>query len=166
MPTSPSCRISTPPFSVAMSSRSLRRLSPTSPGIGTGGRRIVRPLRCAKGPYEVEKFFQTIGETATATDFSPRDYDAAGEKVFVRGHYGWTVRKTGKHAESDWVHIFTIKVGRSRPSTNSPIRRGSPRPSAGESSFFSMIPKTDARFGIILQRLNSFPMLLFCIESQ
>jgi ketosteroid isomerase-like protein len=69
-------------------------------------------LGLRQGPREVEKFFQTIGETAAATDFSPRDYDAVGEKVFVRGHYGWTVHKTGKHAASDWMHIFTIKGGK------------------------------------------------------
>lgn len=68
------------------------------------------------GPLEgrqgVQKFFQTVAENQVATDFSPREYDAAGDKVFVRGHYAWTIRKTGRSAASDWIHIFTIRGGK------------------------------------------------------
>lgn len=32
--------------------------------------------------------------------------------MFVIGHYGITARTTGKHFESDWVHVFTIEDGR------------------------------------------------------
>lgn len=69
-------------------------------------------LGLRKGPQEVQKFFQTVAENQTATDFSPRDYDAAGDRVFVRGHYAWTIRKTGKPAAAEWVHIFNIKGGK------------------------------------------------------
>jgi ketosteroid isomerase-like protein len=69
-------------------------------------------LGLAKGPQGVQKFFGIVADTQTATDFSPGEYDAAGEKVFVRGHYAWTIRKTGKSVSAEWVHIFTIKDGK------------------------------------------------------
>jgi ketosteroid isomerase-like protein len=69
-------------------------------------------LGARKGPQEVQKFFQTVAENQAPIDFSPRDYDAVGDKVFVRGHYAWTIRKTGRKAASDWIHIFTIKAGK------------------------------------------------------
>jgi ketosteroid isomerase-like protein len=64
------------------------------------------------GPREVQTFFRTVAENQTAIDFSPHEFDAAGDKVFVRGHYAWVIRKSGRKAESDWVHIFTIKGGK------------------------------------------------------
>jgi uncharacterized protein len=60
----------------------------------------------------VQKFFGIIADTQSATDFSPRDFHATGDKVFVLGHYDWTFRKTGKTVSADWVHIFTIKDGK------------------------------------------------------
>lgn len=65
-----------------------------------------------KSPQGVQKFFGLIADTQTPTDFAPREFDAAGDKVFVRGHYAWTMRKTGKSVDTDWIHIFTIKDGK------------------------------------------------------
>jgi ketosteroid isomerase-like protein len=66
----------------------------------------------AKGPQGVQNFFGIIADTQTATDFSPREYDAAGDKVFVRGRYAWIIRKTAKPVSAEWVHIFAIKGGK------------------------------------------------------
>jgi uncharacterized protein len=30
----------------------------------------------------------------------------------VFGHYAATIRKTGRKAASDWVHIFTVRNGK------------------------------------------------------
>jgi ketosteroid isomerase-like protein len=49
-----------------------------------------------KGPQGVQKFFGIVAETEDVSAFAPRDFYAAGDKVFVRGHYAWTMRKTGK----------------------------------------------------------------------
>ena len=65
-----------------------------------------------KGPQGVQKFFGIIADTQTATDFSPRDFYISGDKVFVLGHYAWTLRKTGKKVAMEWVHMFTIKGGK------------------------------------------------------
>ena len=65
-----------------------------------------------KGPQGVQRFFQIIAETQDVVSFAPRDFDAAGDKVFVRGHYAWTMRKTGKPVSAEWLHMFTIREGR------------------------------------------------------
>lgn len=69
-------------------------------------------LGTQKAPAGVQKFFGIIADTQTPTDFSPREFHATGDKVFVLGHYAWTMRKTGKSVASDWVHIFTFKDGK------------------------------------------------------
>ena len=64
------------------------------------------------GAAGAEKFFATIAEVQEAREFTPREYYAVDDKVFVLGHYSWTMRGTGKQVASDWVHIFTIKGGK------------------------------------------------------
>jgi ketosteroid isomerase-like protein len=65
-----------------------------------------------KGPQAVAKFFQTVAENQTAVDFAPREFHATGDRVFVLGHYDWTLRKTGKAVSAEWVHVFTVKDGK------------------------------------------------------
>ena len=69
-------------------------------------------LGTKKGPQGVQAFFGIIADTQTATDFSPREFYAVDDKVFVLGHYAWTMKKTGKTVDTDWVHIFTVKGGK------------------------------------------------------
>jgi uncharacterized protein len=64
------------------------------------------------GPAGAERFFATIAEVQEAREFAPREYYAVDDKVFVLGHYAWTMRRTGKPVASDWVHIFTINGGK------------------------------------------------------
>jgi uncharacterized protein len=77
------------------------------------GRRQDYPLLGRwQGRDQVQKFFQGVAEHEEAKDFSPREFFAAEDRVFVLGHYAWTIRKTGRGVASDWVHVFTIKSGK------------------------------------------------------
>ena len=71
------------------------------PGIGTWN-----------GPAEVQKFFQTVAEHEDFSEFTPQEFHAADDKVFVLGRYAQTLRKTGRKVASDWCHVFTIKDGK------------------------------------------------------
>src|SRR5207244_2583561 len=55
---------------------------------------------------------QPRAEHEEATDFSPREFFAAEDRVFALGHYAWKIRKTGRAVASDWVHVFTIRGGK------------------------------------------------------
>jgi len=77
------------------------------------GRRTDFPLLgVRKGHDGVRDFFRVLGEQQDIVQFAPRDFHAAGAMVFVSGHYAWTLRKTGKRAESDWLHVFAIADGK------------------------------------------------------
>jgi ketosteroid isomerase-like protein len=77
------------------------------------GRRKDYPLLGSwKGSNEVQKFFQGVAEHEEATDFSPREFFAAEDRVFVLGHYAWKIRKTGRAVASDWVRVFTVRAGK------------------------------------------------------
>ena len=65
-----------------------------------------------KGPAGVQKFFQGVAEHEEATEFSPKEFFAADDRVCVLGHYAWKIRKTGRAVASDWVHIFTVRNGK------------------------------------------------------
>jgi len=65
-----------------------------------------------KGPAAVQEFFALVDSSYTFTEFSPKEFYAAGDKVFVLGHYALTVKKTGKSMASDWLHVFTIQGGK------------------------------------------------------
>lgn len=79
----------------------------------THGRPTDHPaMGTATGPAGVQKFFGIVADMQTPTVFSPREFHASGDKVFVLGHYAWTMRKSGKTVASEWVHVFTIKDGK------------------------------------------------------
>lgn len=65
-----------------------------------------------KGPAAVQEFFGLVGSNYTFSEFAPKEFYPVGDKVFVLGHYTMTIKKTGKPAESDWVHIFTFADGK------------------------------------------------------
>jgi len=65
-----------------------------------------------KGPDGVQRFFGIVAETQDVSAFTPREFYAAGDKVFVRGNYAWTMRKTGKPVSSEWLHIFAVRDGK------------------------------------------------------
>ena len=65
-----------------------------------------------KGQAGVQEFFTLVGSNLDFSEFSPKEFYAVGDKVFVLGHYAMTVKKTGKAMASDWVHIFTVAGGK------------------------------------------------------
>ena len=65
-----------------------------------------------KGQKAVEDFFKIIADNNDFSHFTPGDFYAADDKVFVLGDYAITLKKTGKKFASDWVHIFTIRGGK------------------------------------------------------
>src|SRR5205823_12873105 len=61
------------------------------------GRREDHPLLGVRnGRSGGEEFFRTLAETQEVIDFSPREFYAADDKVFVLGHYTWRIKKTGR----------------------------------------------------------------------
>ena len=77
------------------------------------GRRKDYPLLGSwKGPADVQKFFQGVGQLQETVEFSPREFIADDDHVVVLGHYNWKIRKTGRTVASDWAHVFTIRGGK------------------------------------------------------
>jgi hypothetical protein len=65
-----------------------------------------------KGQQGVQAFFTKLGEIQDFSEFSPREFLASGDRVFVLGHYAASMRKNKRAAASDWCHIFTVKDGK------------------------------------------------------
>lgn len=65
-----------------------------------------------KGTKAVEEFFRLVAENEDFSAFTPREFYAAEDKVFVLGDYSMTIKKTGKPAASEWVHVFTLRDGK------------------------------------------------------
>ena len=65
-----------------------------------------------KGPKEVGEFFKIVAETGDFSEFSPREFYADGDHVFVLGHYALTLKKNGKKIASDFCHVFTFRSGK------------------------------------------------------
>lgn len=57
-------------------------------------------------------FFRIMSETVDMTSFEPQTFLAAEDKVFVWGHWSWTMRSTGISGENEWLHVFTFKDGK------------------------------------------------------
>ena len=66
-----------------------------------------------KGTAAVEAQFKLLGSLLSFQSFEPQQYFASGpDTVFVLGHYDRTVIKTGRTANSDFVHVFVIRGGK------------------------------------------------------
>jgi len=65
-----------------------------------------------KGAAQVQEFFQLVAEHEDFSDFTPREFYAAEDKVFVLGSYNLNLKRTGKPVASEWVHVFTLKNGK------------------------------------------------------
>jgi ketosteroid isomerase-like protein len=64
------------------------------------------------GPDAVRDFFSHLGGELDFHTFSPDEFHACGDKVFVTGHSHMTVKKTGRPVEFDWIHAFTFRDGK------------------------------------------------------
>ena len=64
------------------------------------------------GTAGVEEFARTVAEIVYFSEFSPREFYADKDKVFVLGHYAVTMKRSGRKAAADWIHVFTFRGGR------------------------------------------------------
>lgn len=74
-----------------------------------------------KGPAAVRDFFAQVAATEEFSDFSPREFYASGDKVFVLGSYAGKIKKTGRPFACEWAHVFAFsgdKVSRFREYTD------------------------------------------------
>jgi uncharacterized protein len=64
------------------------------------------------GREAVAEFFSQLNENEEFTNFEPREFIAQGDRVVVLGTSAATVKSTGRTAETEWVHIFTVRDGK------------------------------------------------------
>lgn len=64
------------------------------------------------GRAEVSQFFQIVADVQEAEVFEQRAIVAQGDNVVVLGHYKWRVKATGRTAECDYAHAFTLRNGK------------------------------------------------------
>src|ERR1044072_771748 len=69
-------------------------------------------LGARKGTAQAQEFFQLVAENEDFSDFTPREFYAAEDKVFVLGSYSLKLRTNGAPIASEWVHVFTLKNGK------------------------------------------------------
>jgi ketosteroid isomerase-like protein len=78
----------------------------------TVGRRSDSPILGRwTGLEGIAEFFQALEETEQGESFSPKDFHATGDKVFVEGHLASTLKASGRRVDTDWLHVFTIRDG-------------------------------------------------------
>lgn len=65
-----------------------------------------------RGRNEVAQFFSKLGDSEDVELFEPREYIAEGDKVVALIKYRGRVKSTGRTAELDVVHIFTMRDGK------------------------------------------------------
>lgn len=64
------------------------------------------------GKAGVMDFFKKLGETVEFLDYQPQSFIADEDKVAVSGVSTVRVRATGATYDDHWVHIFTMKNGK------------------------------------------------------
>lgn len=65
-----------------------------------------------RGPAEVGRFFERLGQTTEVLEFEPREYVATGGTVGVFGSWRARARKTGREFGSDWAMYFRVRDGK------------------------------------------------------
>ena len=65
-----------------------------------------------RGRDAVGRFFSELTQHEEITRFEPREFIAQGDRVVALGFYSSKVKATGRIAESQWVHLFTIRNGK------------------------------------------------------
>jgi len=64
------------------------------------------------GREAVAEFFSLLDENEEFTNFEPREFIAQGDRVVVLGTSTATIKSTGRTAETEWVHVFTVRDGK------------------------------------------------------
>jgi len=65
-----------------------------------------------RGHDEVTSYFEAFGASAQTTAFEPQKFFANDGMVVVLGHYTFSVVKTGKVVDNDFVHTFELADGK------------------------------------------------------
>ena len=65
-----------------------------------------------KGHAGMRDFFRILAETHDITSFTPEEFYADADKVFVLGRYTWTMKPSGRAGASEWTHVWTIRNGK------------------------------------------------------
>ena len=61
------------------------------------------------GKADAIKYFDLLADTEEITDFEPREFITQGDRVVVLGRSTATVRATGRHYSTEWVHVITVR---------------------------------------------------------
>jgi|SRR5215204_258302 len=61
------------------------------------------------GKSEAIRYFDLLADTEEMTDFEPREFITQGARVVVLGRSTATVRATGRHYSTEWVHVITVR---------------------------------------------------------
>jgi ketosteroid isomerase-like protein len=61
------------------------------------------------GRQQLERFFEIRELAEDITDYEAREFIAQGDRVVVLGRSTATVRATGRHYSTEWVHVHTVK---------------------------------------------------------
>lgn len=64
------------------------------------------------GRDQVRQFFKVLGESVQMDQFDVDEILADGNKVVALGKLRATVRESGHHYETPWVHIFELREGK------------------------------------------------------
>jgi len=65
-----------------------------------------------RGRDAVGRFFSELNQHEEVKRFEPREFIAQGDRVVAIGFYSSRAKATGRMAESEWVHLFTIRNGK------------------------------------------------------
>ena len=77
------------------------------------GRREEFPVAgMHRGMKGLQDFFGTLAETVDFSEFTPKEFVAADDKVVALGHYTMKVKKNGREIACNWVHAYTIRDGK------------------------------------------------------
>lgn len=61
---------------------------------------------------EIRKVFDQMAEDDTIQVFQEREFIEAGDELVVLGFVKGSTVPGGKHFETEWVHVFTIRDGK------------------------------------------------------
>jgi len=80
--------------------------------IGIVGRQQDAPFFGMHTGSGIQDFFQLLDEAHAISMFEPLRFLQAEDKVFVWGHYTWTMRRSGVSDTTQWLHILTLRDGK------------------------------------------------------
>ena len=90
----------------------LDRLTDDAEWVTPGPPDVLPHAGSRRGHNEVEAFFTALGESEEVEMFEPREFIAQGDRVVALVNYRTRVKSTGRTAEDELVHIFTLRDGR------------------------------------------------------